>query len=121
MASRSDSSLASLLLVQRMVDAGAVPLKASEYWDVVEAVDDPAKLLGLDVEENASTSGAGVELSERSSVCSTPPGRSFSPWTRPSSRVSVSCPLSTRATRRCRRDLDEALRPCCISWVIPPC
>lgn len=65
MARRSDTSLASLLLSQRLVEAGATPLKASEYWTVIEKVDDPAKLLGRDVQEIASTTGAGEELAER--------------------------------------------------------
>jgi predicted Rossmann fold nucleotide-binding protein DprA/Smf involved in DNA uptake len=65
MGGRSDTSLASLLLAQRLVDAGAAPLKASEYWGVIEAVGDPARLLGLDAREIASTSGADDELSQR--------------------------------------------------------
>jgi len=62
---RSNTSLASLLLTQRLVDAGAAPLKASEYWSVIEAVDDPAKLLGLDAQQIASRSSAERELAER--------------------------------------------------------
>lgn len=46
MTSRSDSSLAALLLTQRLVDTGAAPLKSSEYWQLVDAVGDPAVLLG---------------------------------------------------------------------------
>lgn len=65
MATRSHTSLASLLLTQRLVDAGAPPLKASEYWGVIEVVSDPAKLLGLDGEEIQSTTGADEELCRR--------------------------------------------------------
>ena len=65
MARRSDSSLASLLLTQRLVDAGVAPLKASEYWDLVEAVGDPGRLLGLDTDEVASEARLSAELSER--------------------------------------------------------
>lgn len=46
--SRSDSSLAALLLAQRLVNVDAQPLKASEYWAVLDAVGDPAALLGQD-------------------------------------------------------------------------
>lgn len=43
---RPDSSLAALLLAQRLVDASAAPLKASEYWSLLERVPDPADVLG---------------------------------------------------------------------------
>jgi predicted Rossmann fold nucleotide-binding protein DprA/Smf involved in DNA uptake len=62
---RSDTSLASLLLTQRLVDAGENPLKASEYWAVIDAVGDPARLLGLDTDEVASVAGIDKALSER--------------------------------------------------------
>ncbi|MBW3643525.1 MAG: DNA-processing protein DprA [Actinobacteria bacterium] len=65
MAIRSDTSLASLLLTQRLVDGGAPPLKASEYWGIIEAVGDPAKLLGLDAPEIGSTTGAEADLCGR--------------------------------------------------------
>lgn len=46
MARRSDSSLASLLLSQRLVDVDASPLGAGDYWGVLAQVGDPACLLG---------------------------------------------------------------------------
>ena len=47
MSSHSDTSLAALLLTQRLVETAAQPLKASEYWAVLDKVHDPATLLGL--------------------------------------------------------------------------
>jgi predicted Rossmann fold nucleotide-binding protein DprA/Smf involved in DNA uptake len=47
-AARSDTSLAAALLTQRLVDATVAPLKASEYWDLLDRVADPARLLGID-------------------------------------------------------------------------
>ena len=49
MTGRSDSSLAAILLTQRLVESTADPLKASEYWDLLSLVSDPATLLGADV------------------------------------------------------------------------
>jgi predicted Rossmann fold nucleotide-binding protein DprA/Smf involved in DNA uptake len=43
---RSDRSLASLLLVQRLVESPAEPLKASEYWPLFERVPSLEHLLG---------------------------------------------------------------------------
>ncbi|MFM8972276.1 MAG: hypothetical protein ACKOOG_06480, partial [Actinomycetota bacterium] len=44
---RSDTSLATLLLVARVVPAEARPLSAREFWHLVETIGDPAVLLGL--------------------------------------------------------------------------
>lgn len=65
MARRSDTSLASLLLTQRLVDADVPPLKASEYWDLLEVVDDPGRLLGLEAEEITSETRLAADESER--------------------------------------------------------
>lgn len=62
---RSDTSLAALLLTQRLVDTDAPPLKASEYWAVLDTVEDPAKLLGRDAASVAATLHADIELSTR--------------------------------------------------------
>src|SRR6266508_2406999 len=59
MASRTDASLAALLLCQRLVDMPVASLKSSEYWALLDAVDDPAALLGLDAA--AITRAAGVD------------------------------------------------------------
>jgi predicted Rossmann fold nucleotide-binding protein DprA/Smf involved in DNA uptake len=47
MSDRSDASLATLLLANRLFDVGAKPFGPKEYWGVVEATDgDPGLLLG---------------------------------------------------------------------------
>jgi predicted Rossmann fold nucleotide-binding protein DprA/Smf involved in DNA uptake len=48
MARRSESALASLLLVSRSVPSDARPLAAREFWSLIEHVEDPARLLGCD-------------------------------------------------------------------------
>jgi predicted Rossmann fold nucleotide-binding protein DprA/Smf involved in DNA uptake len=68
MARRSDTSLAALLLTQRLVDTDAAPLKASEYWRLLEVVADPAVLLARDAEGIASEYGLDGELAGRIAV-----------------------------------------------------
>jgi predicted Rossmann fold nucleotide-binding protein DprA/Smf involved in DNA uptake len=65
MGSRSPTSLAALLLCQRLQETPAAPLKSSEYWVLLEAVGDPAVLLGLDAATIAGRFGIGVPLAER--------------------------------------------------------
>lgn len=65
MASRSDSSLAALLLAQRLVDGPVPALKAREYWSLLEIVPDPAVLLGLDASAVAARAGVSPELATR--------------------------------------------------------
>ncbi len=65
MASRSDTSLTALLLTQRLVDTPAAPLKASEYWTLLDRVRDPAALLGLDSAAIARTAGVDAPLADR--------------------------------------------------------
>ncbi|MDP9331967.1 MAG: DNA-processing protein DprA [Actinomycetota bacterium] len=48
MARRSESALASLLLVSRSVPSDERPLSAREFWSLIECVDDPSRLLGCD-------------------------------------------------------------------------
>jgi predicted Rossmann fold nucleotide-binding protein DprA/Smf involved in DNA uptake len=48
MAHRSETALASLLLVSRSVPSDERPLGAREYWSLIERVEDPARLLGCD-------------------------------------------------------------------------
>lgn len=62
---RSDTSLAAMLLTQRLVEVEAKPLKASEYWSLLDAVPDPSALLGVRAEELAGREGIGAELAER--------------------------------------------------------
>jgi predicted Rossmann fold nucleotide-binding protein DprA/Smf involved in DNA uptake len=65
MSRRSDTSLAALLLAQRLVPTEAAPLKASEYWPLLDLVGDPARLLGLDRERLASAIGLAPDLAGR--------------------------------------------------------
>lgn len=64
-AARTDSSLAALLLVQRLVDTPVAPLKASEYWTLLNQVGDPADLLGLDADTVTRSAGVDPALAER--------------------------------------------------------
>ncbi len=65
MALRSDSSIASALLTQRLVDADAEPLKAREYWKLLGIVGDPASLLGSSGSEIARSAGLDQEFADR--------------------------------------------------------
>lgn len=65
MSRRSDASVAALLLTQRLVDADAQPLKASEYWRVVDAVGDLGTLLAGDAVVAATGAGLATALAER--------------------------------------------------------
>lgn len=47
----SDTAQAALLLVNRLTPVDAEPLRASEYWALLERVPDPAELLGLTLDE----------------------------------------------------------------------
>src|SRR5689334_4554133 len=58
MARRSESALASLLLVSRSVPSEQRPLSAKEYWSLIERVDDPARLLGSDAQSLEPLIGA---------------------------------------------------------------
>lgn len=46
----TDTSLAALLLTNRIVDIGEKPLSAGEFWSLCRAVDDPALLVGMSAE-----------------------------------------------------------------------
>jgi len=52
-----DTVLASLLLVNRLVDVDAKPLGASEYWPLLRVVDDPGRLLGASAAEVGAVVG----------------------------------------------------------------
>jgi predicted Rossmann fold nucleotide-binding protein DprA/Smf involved in DNA uptake len=62
---RSESSLAAVLLTQRLVDGAAQPLKASEYWAVMERVGHPKELFGLGADAIAADFGVDRHLAER--------------------------------------------------------
>jgi predicted Rossmann fold nucleotide-binding protein DprA/Smf involved in DNA uptake len=65
MRTRTDSALASLLLTNRLVDTGVAPLRSREYWELLERLDDPAKLLGSDAEAIAADHGFDLDLADR--------------------------------------------------------
>lgn len=65
MSDRSLTSLACLLLTQRLVEGDALPLRASEYWPLLDRVGDPARLLGLDVAGLAAAGGVDRAHAER--------------------------------------------------------
>ena len=67
MARRADASLAAILLTQRLVDAAGEPLRAREYWALLDQVDDPGSLLGRSVDDLTQELGA-AELAARSSL-----------------------------------------------------
>src|SRR4051812_29341218 len=53
MARRSDSSLAALLLAQRLVDSDGEPFRAREYWALLNVIPDPGGMLGVTVDDLA--------------------------------------------------------------------
>jgi predicted Rossmann fold nucleotide-binding protein DprA/Smf involved in DNA uptake len=57
MARRSDTSLATLLLVTRIVPSDVKPLSAREFWAVVDVIEDPAALLGVESSRLAAMIG----------------------------------------------------------------
>ena len=57
----NDASRAVLALTNRLVGVGVPPLRASELWRVLDAVDDPGSLLGASAASVASTLGDGFD------------------------------------------------------------
>jgi predicted Rossmann fold nucleotide-binding protein DprA/Smf involved in DNA uptake len=60
-----DAEVVALLLTQRLVDDGAPPLKASEFWGVLGAVPDLGALLGLGPEEVGQAAGVDADMAAR--------------------------------------------------------
>jgi DNA processing protein len=58
---RSEDSIASLLLTTRLGDAGAAPLTPSRYWRLLDAVPEPAELLGIAEHDLARRAGLSLE------------------------------------------------------------
>ncbi len=54
MARRDERSLAALLLTDRLVDGEADPLSTGEFWSLIDAVDDPERLLGMDAQATST-------------------------------------------------------------------
>ena len=61
---RNDDSLATILLVSRIAKDGAVPLKASEFWKLVEQVPAPGDLLSQ-TKDDLIDSGLTAEVAGR--------------------------------------------------------
>lgn len=64
MATRSDDSLATILLTTHLVDADAAPLGTKEFWSLA-ATADPGALLGRSSEQLAGDAGVDAEAAER--------------------------------------------------------
>jgi DNA processing protein len=57
MGTRSEASLATLLLTNRLIEREADPLTTGVFWDLVSRVPNPADLIGVDAVGVASASG----------------------------------------------------------------
>ena len=64
-ATRSDGSLASLMLVQRLVESAADPLSAKEYFALLERVPNPEAMLGQTAATLAAELGIDPNLAAR--------------------------------------------------------
>ena len=62
---RSDDSLATILLVSRVASDGLQPLKAAEYWELTEHVENPGELLRSRSGVNAGDHGGKEGLASR--------------------------------------------------------
>jgi predicted Rossmann fold nucleotide-binding protein DprA/Smf involved in DNA uptake len=65
MARRGDSALATLLLTDRLTGTEAKPFASGEFWSLVASVEDPARLLGLDVAATVALVGCSKDEAER--------------------------------------------------------
>jgi DNA processing protein len=61
----TDTSLAALLLTNRIVDVDIKPLSSSEFWSLCRSVEDPSSLIGLSVEGVSDASELSPEQAER--------------------------------------------------------
>jgi predicted Rossmann fold nucleotide-binding protein DprA/Smf involved in DNA uptake len=61
----ADSELVAMLLAQRLVETEAPPLKAVEFWAVVDCVPDLGVLLGLRPEQISETAHVDESLAQR--------------------------------------------------------
>ena len=62
---RQQDSLATILLVSRLCADGVQPLKASEFWGLINDIEGPGLILGQGVEELTSSSGMAADLAGR--------------------------------------------------------
>ncbi len=61
----TDTSLAALLLTNRIVDVGEKPLSASEFWALHRAVEDANALMGMTAEAIAAAASVPLNEAER--------------------------------------------------------
>ena len=61
----NNDSLATILLMGRLRDEPAKPLKASEFWGLCDRVTKPSALLGMGVEQLAAEHGLAGDLANR--------------------------------------------------------
>lgn len=61
----TDTSLAALLLTNRIVDVGEKPLSAGEFWSLFHAVGDPSVLVGMSAEDIAEKVSVTLGDAER--------------------------------------------------------
>lgn len=61
----ADTSLAALLLTNRLVDVGVKPLSSSEFWTLSRSVEDLSLLVGASVESISELSDLSVDAAER--------------------------------------------------------
>ena len=67
---KHDDSLATILLVSRLCSEGVQPLKASEFWGLVDHIEGPGLILGQSVEELVWSLGLVEDLAFRISALS---------------------------------------------------
>ena len=65
---RHDDSLATILLVSRLCAEGVQPLKASEFWDLLDHIEGPGLILGQGVEGLVASRGLAEDLARRLSA-----------------------------------------------------
>ena len=61
----ADTSLAALLLTNRIVDVGVKPLSSSEFWTLCRSTEDPSALVGASAESIAELSDLPLDGAER--------------------------------------------------------
>lgn len=61
---KSDDALATVLLVSRIASDGTSPLNTRQFWNLVDQVGDPERLLGM-TEEGLAGLGLGTDMTSR--------------------------------------------------------
>lgn len=60
-AMKNDDALATILLVSRIASDGTSPLTPRQFWNLVEQIDNPGRLLGM-TEEDVVGLGLGTDM-----------------------------------------------------------